>query len=158
MLTFEEKQAIIESFPELTRKDVSLKRLNYHYEDSLFDKTVVVQHLHPNGNAFVYVAGLPGYDADDRGLVNVREASEEELRKIIADSIKGLSEEEAEEQPVEQKWINAEGEKLVLMEELGAWNLYHGLNLEDSFGDYAEALAYLKEEKFQRAEGGGDSE
>ncbi|MBE1553001.1 hypothetical protein [Sporosarcina limicola] len=158
MLTFEQKQAIIESFPELTRKDISLKRVNYHYEESLYDKTVVVQHLHPNGNAFVYVAGIPGYDADDRGLVNVREASEVELREVIADSIKALSEEEDEDQPVEQKWMNADGEELVLMEELGAWNLYHGLNLEDSFGDYVEAVAYLKEEKFKRAEGGGASE
>ena len=141
MLTFEQKQAIIESFPELTRKDVSMKRVNYHYEDSLYDKTVVVQHLHPNGNGFIYVAGVPGYDADERGLVNIREATEEELRKTIADSIQALSQGEDEEQPVEQKWVNADGEELILMEELGAWNLYHGLNLEDSFGDYAEALA-----------------
>ena len=83
MLTFEQKQQIIESFPELTRKEVSMKRLNYHYEDSLYDKTVVVQHLHPNGNGFVYVAGIPGYEADDRGLVNIREATEEELKATI---------------------------------------------------------------------------
>ena len=69
MLTFEQKQEIIESFSELSRKEVSLKRVNYHYEDSLFDKTVVVQHLHPNGNGFVYVAGIPGYETDERGLV-----------------------------------------------------------------------------------------
>ncbi len=148
MLTFEQKQAIIESFPELTRKDVSMKRVNYHYEESLFDKTVVVQHLHPNGNAFVYVAGIPGYAADDRGLVNVREASEEELRKTIADSIEALSEEGTQEQPVEQKWLNTDGEKLMLMQEMGFWNLYHGLNLEESFDDYSEAVAYLKEEHF----------
>ena len=153
MLTFEQKQAIIESFPELTRKDVSMKRVNYHYEDSLYDKTVVVQHLHPNGNGFIYVAGVPGYDADERGLVNIREATEEELRKTIADSIQALSQGEDEEQSVEQKWVNADGEELILMEELGAWNLYHGLNLEDSFGDYAEALAYLKEEQFKQAPG-----
>ena len=152
-MTFEQKQAIIESFPELTRKDVSMKRVNYHYEDSLYDKTVVVQHLHPNGNGFIYVAGVPGYDADERGLVNIREATEEELRKTIADSIQALSQGEDEEQPVEQKWVNADGEELILMEELGAWNLYHGLNLEDSFGDYAEALAYLKEEQFKQAPG-----
>jgi hypothetical protein len=153
MLTFEQKQAIIESYPELTRKDVSMKRVNYHYEDSLYDKTVVVQHLHPNGNGFVYVAGIPGYEADERGLVNIREATEEELRKTIADSIEALSQEEAEEQAVEQHWANAAGEKLVLMEELGAWNLYHGLNLEDSFGDYVEAVAYLKEEQFKQVQG-----
>ena len=63
MLTFEQKQEIIESFPELTRKEVSLKRVNYHYAESTYDKTVVVQHLHPNGNGFVYVAGIPGYDS-----------------------------------------------------------------------------------------------
>ena len=130
-----------------------MKRVNYHYEDSLYDKTVVVQHLHPNGNGFIYVAGVPGYDADERGLVNIREATEEELRKTIADSIQALSQGEDEEQPVEQKWVNADGEELILMEELGAWNLYHGLNLEDSFGDYAEALAYLKEEQFKQAPG-----
>ncbi|MFJ7935076.1 hypothetical protein [Sporosarcina sp. NPDC096371] len=153
MLTFEQKQTIIESYPELTRKDVSLKRVNYHYEESLHDKTVVVQHLHPNGNGFVYVAGIPGYDADDRGLVNIREATEEELRKTITDSIQALSQGEAEEQAVEQHWVNDAGEKLVLMEELDAWNLYHGLNLEDSFGDYAEAVAYLKEERFKQVQG-----
>lgn len=153
MLTFEQKQAIIESYPELTRKDVSMKRVNYHYEESLYDKTVVVQHLHPNGNGFVYVAGIPGYDADERGLVNIREASEEELRKTISDSIEALAQGEAEEQAIEQHWVNDAGEKLVLMEELDAWNLYHGLNLEDSFGDYAEALAYLKEEQFKQVQG-----
>ncbi|WP_342514168.1 hypothetical protein MKY34_05265 [Sporosarcina sp. FSL K6-1522] len=158
MLTFEQKQAIIESFPELTRKDVSMKRVNYHYEDSLFDKTVVVQHLHPNGNGFVYVAGIPGYATDDRGLVNIREATEEELRATIVDSIKALAQEEAQEQPAEQHWVNAAGDKLVLMEEMDAWNLYHGLNLEDSFGDYAEAVTYLKEERFTLVQGAGDAQ
>lgn len=150
MLTFEQKQEIIESFPELTRKEVSMKRVNYHYEDSLYDKTVVVQHLHPNGNGFVYVAGIPGYDVDNRGLVNIREASEEELRKTITDSIQMLSEAEVEEQPVEQTWVNDEGVELKLVEEEGAWNIYHGLNLEESFGNYGYAQNYLKEEQFKQ--------
>ena len=158
MLTFEEKQEIIESFPELTRKDVSMNRVNYHYEDSLYDKTVVIQHLHPNGNGFVYVAGIPGYEADDRGLVNIREATEEELRKTIADSIKGLSEEEAEAQAVEEKWMSQDGEELMLIEEEEFWNLYHGLNLEESFGAYGEAKAYLREEQFQKVQSKKDSE
>ena len=78
--------------------------------------------------------------------------------KTIADSrSRHCQQGEDEEQPVEQKWVNAEtGKKPILMEELGAWNLYHGLNLEDSFGDYAEALAYLKEEQFQ-AQAPGDA-
>ena len=153
MLTFEQKQAIIESFQELTRKDVSMKRVNYHYEDSLYDKTIVVQHLHPNGNGFVYVAGIPGYEADERGLINIREATEAELRQAVADSIQALSEEKTEREPIEQTWVNGNGEKLVLKEELDAWNIYHGLNLEDSFGDYAEAVDYLKEERFKQVQG-----
>lgn len=150
MLTFEEKIEIIESFPELTRNNVSMKRVNYHYKESVYDKTVVVQHLHPNGNAFIYVAGIPGYETDDRGLVNVREATEEELRKTIADSIKMLSEEDVEEQAVEEKWVSPNGDELTLIEEEGFWNLYHGLNLEESFGAYGQATAYLKEEQFKK--------
>ncbi|BAQ09038.1 hypothetical protein OXB_0566 [Bacillus sp. OxB-1] len=156
MLTFEEKQAIIESFPELTRKVVSMKRVNYHYEDSLFEKTVVVQHLHPNGNGFVYVAGIPGYNPDERGLVNIREATEEELRTTVADAIRALSEEPEEAPPFEQAWVNRAGEELILREEMGFWNLYHGLNLEESFGDRAEALAYLREEQFKPSGGEGE--
>lgn len=44
MLTFEEKKKIIESFSELTRHDVSLHRVNYHYEESHSDKKVVIYH------------------------------------------------------------------------------------------------------------------
>ncbi|MGG0668339.1 hypothetical protein [Sporosarcina koreensis] len=153
MLTFEQKQQIIESFPELTRKEVSMKRLNYHYEDSLYDKTVVVQHLHPNGNGFVYVEGIPGYETDDRGLVNIREASEEELKKTILDAIRALSTEEEEEEPVEEVWVNEQGQKLTLLEEEGFFNIYHGYNLEEGFGDYKEAADYLKEENFKLSKG-----
>lgn len=148
MLTFEQKQEIIESFPELTRKEVSMKRVNYHYEESLQDKTVVVQHLHPNGNGFVYVAGLPNYEVDGRGLVNIREATKEELLNTIADSIQLLKTDEEAAEPVEEKWIDAEGTELVVMQEEEFWNVYHGLNLEESFGDYAELNAYLTEEQF----------
>lgn len=157
MLTFEQKQAIIESFPELTRKDVSMKRVNYHYEESQYEKTVVVQHLHPNGNGFVYVAGIPGYNPDERGLVNIREATEEELRRTIADAIWALSEEPEEAPLFEQTYVNDAGDKVVLKEEMGFWNIYHGLNLEESFGDRAEALAYLQEEQFTLASSGGDA-
>lgn len=150
MLTFEQKQEIIESFPELTKKEVSMKRVNYHYEESLYDKTVVVQHLHPNGNGFVYVAGIPGYDVDNRGLVNIREATEAELRKTIKDSINLLSAEELEVPKIEQTWVNDEGAELKLIEEEGAWSIYHGENLEESFGSYHYAVDYLKEEKFKQ--------
>lgn len=58
MLTFEEKLSIIETFPELQRKDVSLGRVNFHYPDSVQEKKIVVQHLHPNGNGFVYAGHM----------------------------------------------------------------------------------------------------
>lgn len=158
MLTFEQKQQIIETFPELTKKEVSMKRINYHYEDSLYDKTVVVQHLHPNGNGFVYVEGIPGYEADDRGLVNIREATEEELKATIKDAIRALSTEKAEagEELIEEVWVNGQGQKLTLLEEEGFFNVYHGSNLEESFGDYREAADYLKEENFKTS--GGEAE
>ncbi len=75
MLTFEQKLAIIESFPELSRHNVSLKRVNFHYEASLHDKKTVVYHLHPNGNGFVFAAFLKGYQKDDKGYVNIRSTS-----------------------------------------------------------------------------------
>src|SRR5690606_20551073 len=95
MLTFEQKQAIIESFPELTKKEISLKRLNYHFEDSLYEKTIVVEKLHPNGNGFVYVGDLLKYEklANDKGLVNIRDFDETQLKEIIQDAIEYLSEE-----------------------------------------------------------------
>lgn len=148
MLTFEEKQQIIEGFPELVKKEVSMKRLNYHYEESLFDKTVVVQHLHPNGNGFVYVADVKGYEPDERGLINIREFSADELRTVIQAAIEGLSTEAAEEEMLEEVWQNAQGQTLTLLEEDDFFNVYHGYNLEEGFGDYEEAAGYLKEEGF----------
>lgn len=160
MLTFEQKQQIIETIPGLIRKDVSMKRVNYHFEESLYEKTVVVQHLHPNGNGFVYVEGIEGYETDDRGLVNIREASEEELKKTILDAIHALSSEEteADEESREEVWMNGEGQKLTLLEEDNFFNIYHGNNLEESFGDYVEATTYLKEETFKLARDGGEAE
>lgn len=148
MLTFEEKQQIIEEFPELVKKEVSMKRLNYHYEESLFDKTVVVQHLHPNGNAFVYVAGIEGYEPDDRGLVNVRDFTADEFRQVIRAAVEGLATELPEEKFVAETWQHPDGTKVSLLEEDGFFNVYHSHNLEESFGDYGEAASYLKEEGF----------
>ncbi|PJK15890.1 hypothetical protein CQS04_11685 [Chryseomicrobium excrementi] len=151
MLTFEQKQAIIETFPELSKKAISLKRLNYHFEDSQYDKTIVVQQLHPNGNGYVFVGEGGPYESDERGLVNIREASEEELKELIRYSIALLStKEEQAEEATEQKWVNKEGGELKLVNEDDLWNIYHGLNLEDSFESQEAAILYLKEEGFKR--------
>lgn len=157
MLTFEDKLKIIESFPQLERKNVSLKRVNFHYVESGSDKKNVVYHLHPNGNGFVYADKLKEYDTDDKGMVNIRDFSEEELREIIEKSIQSLEsstlegETIEEESMEEEKWVDSENNTLLLLQEEGFWNIYAGVNLENSFSSYMEASEYLKEEGFTKS-------
>lgn len=155
MLSFEEKIAIIESFPELERKNVSLGRVNYHFKDSAYDKKNVVYHLHPNGNGFVYAEYLQGYDIDDKGMVNIRDFSAEELQSIIQKSILSLSPRTQVEAAIigdeqEEKWIDEENHTLILIKEDDTWNVYAGLNLDSTFNSYAEAAEYLNEEGFKK--------
>lgn len=155
MLLFEEKLAIVESFPELTRRNVSLGRVNFHYEESIMEKKIVVYHLHPNGNGFVYGEYLNGYDTDLKGMVNIRDFTEKELRKIIELSIQSLAPKTAIETAVvgdsdeEEYWINDENHTLILVYEDDMWNVYAGLNLDGTFHTYKEATEYLKEEGFR---------
>jgi hypothetical protein len=155
MLTFEQKMAIIESFDELEKKNVSLGRVNYHYEDSASDKKNVVYHLHPNGNGFVYAERMNeyGYRTDAKGMINIRDFSEDELRDIITQSIASLRENAMEEAAiiggnVEERWVNEDGHILILLEEDDMWNVYAGLNLDGTFPSYNEAKQYLMEEGF----------
>ncbi|QDQ01025.1 hypothetical protein FOH38_11435 [Lysinibacillus fusiformis] len=152
MLTFEQKQAVIESFPELTKKEISMKRVNYHFKDSLYEKTIVVEKLHPNGNGFVFVGDLLRYEneANDKGLVNIRDYDEQQLREIIEDAIQYLAEEQEAEEPIVEIWRNREGDKLELAFEQRSWNIYHGENLEEAFGTYESAKEYLLEEGFRK--------
>lgn len=155
MLTFEEKLAIIETFPELERKNVSLGRVNFHFEGSMYDKKNVVYHLHPNGNGFVYAEFLSGYDLDPKGMVNIRDFSAEELKTIIGQSIKSLSPNTDVESAIiedndEERWINSENHTLILVNEDDMWNVYAGLNLDGTFLSYNEAKQYLEEEGFKK--------
>jgi hypothetical protein len=155
LLTFEEKIAIIESFPQLQRKNVSLGRVNYHFEESVSDKKNVVYHLHPKGNGFVYGELLEGYDTDEKGMVNIRDFSAEELRTIIHKSILSLSAKTTAENVIigdqqEEKWIDKENHTLILLQEDGMWNIYYGLNLDNTFDTYNEAVEYLREEGFSK--------
>jgi hypothetical protein len=155
MLTFEQKLAIIESFPELERKNVSLGRVNFHFEDSATEKKNVIYHLHPNGNGFVYAEEIGEYPTDNKGMVNIRDFSEEELRAVIERSILSLSHKSTEEAAIvgdndEERWINAENQTLILVHEDEMWNVYAGLNLDGTFPSYSEAKQYLEEEGFKR--------
>lgn len=151
MLTFEQKQQIIESYSELERKEISLKRVNYHLKTSLYEKTLVVEKLHPNGNGYVFVGDLSQYEtlADDRHLVNVRDFSEEELRAIIEASIVYLTEEEEVAPPLIETWKNRQGEELTLRFDDPDYGVYHGDNVEELFGTYDNAKEYLLEEGFR---------
>lgn len=158
MLTFEEKLTMIESFPELQRKDVSMGRINFHFEGSVYDKKIIVYHLHPNGNGFVYAEHLKGYPNKEKGMVNIRDFSADDLRTLIQKSILSLSPREAPEttanrqhnEDKEEKWMNRERETLILLKEDDIWNVYAGSNLDGTFNSYNEATEYLDEEGFSR--------
>ncbi|RSL30145.1 hypothetical protein D7Z54_27585 [Salibacterium salarium] len=151
MLTFEEKIDILDSFPELTKKEVSLGRVNYHYEESVIDKKNVVYHLHPNGNGFVYAGELKGYQTDEKGMVNIRNYSESELRSIVYEAIESLSPQEDPEEMTMEEWVNDNDQTLVVMKEGDMWNVYAGLDLDGTFNSYPEATDFLDKEGFTRA-------
>ncbi|OEH91355.1 hypothetical protein [Bacillus solimangrovi] len=151
MLTFEEKLTIIDSFTELDRKNVSLGRVNYHFEGSGTEKKIVVYHLHPNGNGFVYTGLMEGYPTNNKGMTNIRDFSEVELRTVIEESIQSLLPRPDEEPiQIEEEWVNSENQSLVLVNEDDMWNVYAGRNLDGTFPSYNEAKQYLDEEGFKR--------
>ena len=150
MLTFEQKQAIIESYPQLTKKEISLKRINYHFEDTLYEKSIVVEKLHPNGNGFVFVGDLLKYEKEvnDKGLVNIRDYDEAALREIIEASIEYLSE-EIVDLPIVEIWKSRDGSTLDLIFENHTWGVFHKGNLEEMYGTREAAVEYLLEEGFR---------
>lgn len=157
MLTFDEKLDIISTFPELERVNVSLGRVNFQFNESIYEKKNVVYHLHPNGNGFVYAGQLSNYQTDNKGMVNIRDFSSKELKQIIKESIISLSQ---DEKPVtetaiigdnqEERWVNDMNEMLLLINEDETWNIYFGLNLEETFGTYEAAELFLVDEGFRR--------
>jgi hypothetical protein len=156
MLTFEEKLVVIQSFPELERNQVSLGRVNFHYEQSAYDKKIVVYHLHPNGNGFVFAGRLKGFQKDDKGFINIREYSAEALRSLIADSIQSLTSNEPETLRVgsgkqeEEYWAGPDDQTLTVYLEDDLWYVYAGLNLESAFESYDEIELYMREEGFTK--------
>jgi exonuclease VII small subunit len=150
MLSFEEKLAILESFPELERRDVSLGRVNFHYEQSVLEKKNVGFHFHPNGNGYIFAGELDGYQVDDKGFVNIRDYSEEELRSLVEQAIRSLTGQAPWKDGQEEQWVDSEKASLVLKYEDDMWYIFSGLNLEAAFETYQEAREYLREEGFMR--------
>lgn len=160
MLTFEEKIHVIEeAFPQLTKKEISLGRLNYHLEESNRDKKIVVQNLHPNGNGFVYAGHLRKKEKNEKGMVNIRDYSAMEIVSLIQGSIDYLlqepsaKEDTAAKDPEKEYWLGGvDHERLLLVHEDELWNIYAGLNLEAAFESYKEAHDYLVDEGFNKIE------
>ncbi|ELK46439.1 hypothetical protein QRD89_03845 [Halobacillus sp. ACCC02827] len=150
MLTFEEKLEIIEEFPELSKREISLGRINFHYEESLYEKQIVVYRLHPNGNGFIYAGEIEDYPADNKGMVNIRDISADELRSLIRRSIDSLSLSPAEKNPVMEEWLNDYDQSLVLMREEDGYHVYADEQLEGAFNTYKEAANFLEQEGFHR--------
>jgi len=164
MLSFEEKLAIMQSFPELERRDVSLGRVNFHYDGSLSDKKNVGYHFHPNGNGYIYAAGVDGVETDGKGFVNVRDYGAEQLRQLVEQAIRSLggasaggttSAAKAAAGTAQdsagangEKWRNPDGDELSLQFEDDTWYLFAGLNLEMAFETREEAEEYLADEGF----------
>ncbi|MBH5319782.1 hypothetical protein I6N90_18445 [Paenibacillus sp. GSMTC-2017] len=164
MLTFDQKLAIITSFPELQRKDVSLGRVNFHYEESVHEKQTVVYHLHPNGNGFVFAGLLKGVPTDAKGMVNIRDFESDELKQLIARSITSLTGDSLEvadtrvaREPKDsfqssraEFWRGPGGARLTLLLEDDLWYVYAGKELEMAFETYEESVQYLQDEQFRR--------
>ncbi|CAH2714280.1 hypothetical protein BACCIP111895_01441 [Neobacillus rhizosphaerae] len=157
MLTFNEKLAVIDEFSGLERKNVSLGRINFQFPNSISEKKNIVYHLHPNGNGFVYAGQLENYETDEKGMVNIRDFSADQLRQLIKEAIHALSplEPNTVEEAIigdsnEERWADKENNQLIVINENDAWNIYFGLNLDASFDTYQEAVEFLTEEGFQR--------
>mgnify|MGYP003580217879 CR=1 FL=1 len=89
-------------------------------------------------------------------MVNIRDFSADELSKFIKESIESLlplerwvAEEAIIGNQVEERWVDEEKNHLILINENDTWNIYFGLNLEESFDTYGEAEEFLKEEGFR---------
>src|SRR5699024_3711982 len=123
MLTFEQKLAIIESFPELTRYNLSMGRVNFHSEASVRDRKIAVERLNPNGNGFIYGGELDiAYEVDNRGMINIRELDEEALRSLIREAIDAMKETEI----TTETWIDDEGYTVTLSGADDTWDVFTG--------------------------------
>lgn len=152
MLSFKEKSAILDTFTPLQKKSISLKRVNYHYPDSAFEKKIVVKHLHPNGNGYVYVGRLEETytsQADEKGYLSIRDFSEEALKEVVSKAIVSLSPNTSQD-AISTKdavaYTSSTGEKLTLVFEHDLWNVYADDVLEMAFETREEAIEYLEEQ------------
>lgn len=150
-LSFEEKKAIFDSYVELEVVPVSLKRLNYHFNDSAVAKTVLVRHLHPNGNVFIYAGYLPKEETQ-KGYVSVLNADEETLREWVDKAIAHLKKTiDGYVDGYFELWRDAQGDVLRLTYENPVWSvLVADGQVEGVFKTKEAGEGYLHDEGFEK--------
>ncbi|WP_088810878.1 MULTISPECIES: hypothetical protein [unclassified Listeria] len=149
MLTFEEKKQIISRYTQLEEKAISLGRVNYHYPESKRDKSILIKHLHPNGNGYVYAPYLDADTLDKQGYFNVFEANESELVGLIEAAIAYMdSDGDIFQEGQEITYVDEFNEKLSLIYENKMWIVYAFENVEAIFPTIEAAESYLNDEGF----------
>ncbi|EDO0068112.1 hypothetical protein GLX89_14295, partial [Listeria monocytogenes] len=123
-----------------------------HYPASKRDKKIIVKHLHPNGNAFVYAPFLEVEPLDKQGYVNVKDYSENEIRVLLLEAKEFMdSDEDGYKEGLTKIYQDNSGEKLSLVYENKMWVIYTGENLEAVFPTLESAEGYLLDEGFFEA-------
>ncbi|PDL31426.1 hypothetical protein AFZ03_09635 [Listeria monocytogenes] len=147
-----EKKALIESINGFELHEISMGRINVHYPASKRDKKIIVKHLHPNGNAFVYAPFLEVEPLDKQGYVNVKDYSENEIRVLLLEAKEFMdSDEDGYKEGLTKIYQDNSGEKLSLVYENKMWVIYTGENLEAVFPTLESAEGYLLDEGFFEA-------
>ncbi|AIS60148.1 hypothetical protein [Listeria ivanovii] len=152
MLNFEEKKALIESMGDFELHEISMDRMNVHYPESKRDKKIIVKHLHPNGNAFIYAPFLEVEPLDKQGYVNVKDYSENEIRVLLEEAKEYMDKDEAGyKEGLTKIYQDKNGDRLSLVYENEMWVVYTGENLEAVFPTMEGAEGYLLDEGFFEA-------
>ena len=149
MLSFEEKKTLFDEYEELTAAPVSLNRINYHFESSAVDKTVIVRFLHPNGNALIYAGYLPKEETN-RGYISVLDADEKKIREMLDKAITFLKKTtDGYEEGYSELWFDQNGDVLRLVYDNPMWSvdLPDG-QMEAIFKTKEAAEGYLLDETF----------
>ncbi|MGB6179257.1 hypothetical protein [Carnobacterium sp.] len=149
MLSFEEKKALFVEYKELTPVPVSMNRINYHFESSAVDKTVIVRFLHQNGNALIYAGYLPKEETKN-GYISVLDANENEIKRLLDKAIDFLKKTtDGYEEGYSELWFDHNGDVLRLVYDNPMWsvNLPDG-KMEAIFKTKEAAEGYLLDEAF----------
>lgn len=150
MLSFSEKKAIFDSYPELTVQPISMNRLNYHYEDSQVAKTVVVKNLHPKShNVMIFAGYLPASETQS-GYISAIDEDEKTIRLLVNEAMDYLQKlPNGFEEGYTEVWRDDRADELKLQHQNLAWVvIMTSGSVEAVFKTKEAAESYLKEEGF----------